>query len=272
MIPLAGNNGGKMIKKLILFLSAMYGFLFADVTATVTSLEDDGAGNVSIVASLETADAIAGFQFNLISDNDVLTVSSGAAGEITPGDWMISVGGGTVMGFSLMGTTIDASSNGGFVTMEATYDVANLGQTVSIWAEEEGPGGNRLLFSSVQGGPLVCSWAPVSWEVGTSGVNSLGMDSNNINSFSLSANYPNPFNPTTNISYSVPEYGDVSLVVYNALGREVNTLISSIYAPGNYTVVWNGMDDNGNEVSTGMYFYKLTSGDLTQTRKMLFVK
>ena len=86
-------------------------------------------------------------------------------------------------------------------------------------------------------------------------------------SFSLSQNYPNPFNPTTNIRFDLPKSGSVKLVVFDALGREVATLVNEKLAPGTYEVDWNGSD-----YTSGVYFYRLVTDDFVVTKKMLLVK
>ncbi|MDX9857102.1 MAG: M6 family metalloprotease domain-containing protein [candidate division Zixibacteria bacterium] len=96
-------------------------------------------------------------------------------------------------------------------------------------------------------------------------------------SFSLDQNYPNPFNPTTTISYAIsPAAGGgpqrTQLVVYNALGQRVRTLVDKLQYPGGYVVDWNGTDDAGRKVSTGVYLYRLTRGDQSETRKMILLK
>ena len=85
-------------------------------------------------------------------------------------------------------------------------------------------------------------------------------------------NYPNPFNPETTISYSVPAAGHTSLRVYNLKGQLVRELVNGAREAGQHTVVWNGKDANGNAVSSGIYFYSLTSGGKTVNRKMLLAK
>ena len=85
--------------------------------------------------------------------------------------------------------------------------------------------------------------------------------------FNLSQNYPNPFNPTTNIKFDIPKSGNVSLKVYNELGKEVNTLVNSFRNAGAYEI---NFDASG--LSSGIYFYKLESEGLTSTKKMLLVK
>ena len=86
------------------------------------------------------------------------------------------------------------------------------------------------------------------------------------------ANYPNPFNPSTTISYSVPSNGDVSLNIYNAKGQWINTLVSEHKNKGNYQVVWQGKDSNGNSVASGLYLTRLVSGGKSLSNKMLLLK
>ncbi|MDZ4122444.1 MAG: FlgD immunoglobulin-like domain containing protein, partial [Candidatus Cloacimonadaceae bacterium] len=86
------------------------------------------------------------------------------------------------------------------------------------------------------------------------------------------ANYPNPFNPSTTISYSVPADGKVTLSIYNAKGQLVNTLVSEHKTQGNYQVLWQGKDANGRSVASGLYFTRLVSGGKSITHKMLLMK
>ncbi len=88
----------------------------------------------------------------------------------------------------------------------------------------------------------------------------------------LEQNYPNPFNPETSIAYSLKTSGLVSLDIYNVKGQKVKTLINDNQEAGSHTAVWNGRDDKGNNVSSGVYFYKLKSGNYTSTRKMILLK
>ena len=95
--------------------------------------------------------------------------------------------------------------------------------------------------------------------------------------FALSQNYPNPFNPTTQIKYDLPEQSTVSLKIYNILGQEVMTLANGEQAPGFYSVTWEGRNNFGSQVSSGVYFYRFeakgTSGQTFSTlKKMLFLK
>ena len=90
--------------------------------------------------------------------------------------------------------------------------------------------------------------------------------------YSLQQNYPNPFNPSTTISYDLSEQSTVSLTVYDVRGQEITTLQNGVKAPGNYKLQWNGMDQSGNPVSTGVYFCRLQAGAYSKTIKMIFLK
>jgi hypothetical protein len=90
--------------------------------------------------------------------------------------------------------------------------------------------------------------------------------------FNLAQNYPNPFNPATTITYSVPERSHVTVDVFNVLGQRVRTLIDREQAAGSYTVTWDGADDRGTALATGVYLYRFRAGDYIETRKMLLMK
>jgi len=90
--------------------------------------------------------------------------------------------------------------------------------------------------------------------------------------FVLAQNYPNPFNPETVISFAIPTHGNVSLEVYDVLGRKVSTLVNEKMTPGNYNVIWNGKDYNGNSLASGVYIYKLSTDKYSLTKKMMLLK
>jgi len=88
----------------------------------------------------------------------------------------------------------------------------------------------------------------------------------------LSQNFPNPFNPSTSVQFSIPVEGFVNIKVYDMLGQEVADLYSGNAQAGTYTLNWNGKDNSGNNVSSGSYIYKMTAGDFVQSKKMTFLK
>lgn len=93
-------------------------------------------------------------------------------------------------------------------------------------------------------------------------------------SFAIAGNYPNPFNPSTTIQYTIPEKvtNRVSLEVYDLRGALIKTLVDQVISPGNHSVIWNGADENGNKVSSGLYLYKLQAGDFKMSNKMMLMR
>ena len=88
----------------------------------------------------------------------------------------------------------------------------------------------------------------------------------------IAQNYPNPFNPSTTISFSIPTVMMCSLDIYNIRGQKVRTLLNENKLAGRHSIVWDGKDTNGRSVSSGVYFYRLTTPNRTQTSKMLLMK
>ncbi len=90
--------------------------------------------------------------------------------------------------------------------------------------------------------------------------------------FSLLQNYPNPFNPSTTIVYTLPEASQVVLKIYDVLGREIRTLVNTAIPAGRYQVTWDGTDNAGHPVSSGIYIYRLKAGNYSKTMKMLLTR
>ena len=92
----------------------------------------------------------------------------------------------------------------------------------------------------------------------------------------LLGNYPNPFNPSTTIRYKISEkyaFHRISLRIYNMLGQEITTLVDRVHGPGEYSVDWNGLDERGDKVPSGVYFYQLCSeGSIVETKRMVKIK
>ncbi len=90
--------------------------------------------------------------------------------------------------------------------------------------------------------------------------------------FSLSQNYPNPFNPTTKINYTLPKHARVNVSIYNVLGQEVVVLLNKQQEYGYHTLTWNGINQVGKQMASGVYFARMTTDNFTQTKKMLLLK
>ena len=90
--------------------------------------------------------------------------------------------------------------------------------------------------------------------------------------YSLSQNYPNPFNPETEIWYQLPEAGRVRLQIFNLLGQSIRILVDDLREAGSYTVIWDGKDSAGEDLPSGIYFYRFDAGEFSSTRRMVLIK
>ena len=125
-------------------------------------------------------------------------------------------------------------------------------------------------------GAIIANWSSIPIVPGSRVTYEVNLNGDvrfiNPSAASLSQNHPNPFNPATTIRYSLGEAVNVKLAIYNILGQEVRLLVQQFQSAGNYTVVWDGRDAVGRQVSTGMYMYRLQAGADVVTRKMLLAK
>jgi len=92
------------------------------------------------------------------------------------------------------------------------------------------------------------------------------------NSFALDQNYPNPFNPTTTIKYQLAKQANVTLRIYSVTGQLVRTIVDGVQQPGYYSVTWNGLNNAGEQVASGVYFYRIEAGSFVSMKKMLLLK
>ena len=110
--------------------------------------------------------------------------------------------------------------------------------------------------------------------VGTA-TTTVGVDdefNNTPDEFKLNQNYPNPFNPSTTIKYQVPENAKVNITVYNMTGQKITTLTNEFQTAGYHNVVWDGSNDFGQQVSSGVYFLRMQAGNFVKTISMTFTK
>jgi len=148
-------------------------------------------------------------------------------------------------------------------TTQTEFDLASL----DIFANEvEYQAGVSAHFTSgiesdIAQLDFVCHWMPNDADLDVIlGVNAMG------------DNYPNPFNPTTNFSYSIKDDGMVYIEIYNLKGQKVRTLVDEYQTAGIYRLTWTGENDQNKKVSSGLYFYKIRTGDFTTTKKMVLMK
>jgi len=118
------------------------------------------------------------------------------------------------------------------------------------------------------GSPVVTTISP-EFEGGTIALRSVSPVPD---AFAVSQNYPNPFNPSTDIAYALPEAGNVNIEIYNILGQQVKSLANEYQDAGNYVVTWNGDDESGSTVASGVYFYRVSAGEYKDIKKMVLMK
>jgi len=91
-------------------------------------------------------------------------------------------------------------------------------------------------------------------------------------SFKLHQNYPNPFNPITTIRYDIPKLSEVSIVVHDLMGKQVATLLNGMKPAGYHNIIWDGSNQLGDNVSSGMYVYSIHTEEYYFSKKMIYIK
>ena len=216
--------------------------------------------------------------------------------------------GGVIACFAVSGTNIFTGTSGGGVFLStnngASWTMVNSGLTnanvrsltvsgVNIFAGTYGGG----VFISTNNG---ASWTAVNSGLTNTDVRSLTVSDANLfagtycggvwrcpmselvaldeasaqkpGSFDLLQNFPNPFNPTTTIKFDLPNSSNVTLKIYNLLGQEERTLVSGNKQAGYHTVIWDGKNNQGAAVSSGVYLYRLQTGEYSKTMKLMMLK
>jgi len=140
--------------------------------------------------------------------------------------------------------------------MDFTYSTSSVAYTASAWGL---PVGDLNHFPDA-----LAQWGTLS----TDSDDAMFTPSK----FALAQNYPNPFNPTTEISFTMDKASDVNLTIYNMLGQKVRVLENAYLSEGTHAYTWNGQDELGQSVSTGVYLYTLTGGEQTISKKMALMK
>ena len=107
---------------------------------------------------------------------------------------------------------------------------------------------------------------------GLGAVKDMEQASHILNSFRLHSNHPNPFNPSTNISYELEKPGKVEVIIYDVTGKEITTLVSAHQTAGSYQIQWQGDNAQGIKAAAGMYFYQLSVDGAADVKKMLLIK
>jgi hypothetical protein len=171
--------------------------------------------------------------------------------------------------YKLYRAETDLNGNLGSYYLVATINAVNGGVAVSSWIDTEaGKSKTRKLYYKITAVDISQHESAYSNEVWRWGkIPKISTGEYTINSYELEQNYPNPFNPSTKITYSIKEEGLVALKVYDILGKEIVTLVNENKPAGNYEA-----DFNASQLPSGMYIYKIQSGNFTDVKKMLLTK
>jgi len=223
-------------------------------------------GYLSVPLAIEMANSVPvkGIQFNIVDGVDHLTLADvqgvGRAANFTFVGNEVA-GQSMVLGVNFGGDEI-APGSGAIVEVTFMLDPATTDQEITLALSQ--------LIVAAQGGVPLPSNGGVGVFSVTTGV---GEDSEMPEKFELSQNFPNPFNPTTTISYSVPEASEVRVGIYNLLGQEIRTLAVGDHQPGFYSTMWDGLDRNGIRVESGVYLYRMSSSvGFGATKKLVLLK
>lgn len=168
-----------------------------------------------------------------------------------------------------VGTTIRWRNDGSIVH--------NTTSNTGVWGSPTLSSGETFFFTFMSIGeyPYRCTIHPamtgnVTVEAATDAEDDV--ESKLPGTFVVSQNYPNPFNPATSIPYSLPSASRVTVEVFNVLGQRVATLLDEYQSAGDHTIEWQGTDDAGNALPSGIYFYRVATEEQSLTRKMALLK
>lgn len=183
--------------------------------------------------------------------------------KVTPPETTLTVGGKTkfkATGYDTTGnvipTKITWSTKTGQIDSSGNYIATTAGKdTIIAAAQIAGTDSSVYGFAYVQ-------------------INPVGVESKTVvvNEFGLYQNFPNPFNPATQIKYSLARSTHVTLKIYNLQGQEVRTLVNQLRPAGSQQVVWDGKDQRGEPVMSGVYFYRIRAGEFVKSRKMILLQ
>ncbi len=251
------------MKKMLTIASFIFSsILFADVSVWVCNASQVSGDTWTFSVCADSDSNIAGYQFGVdVEDFTVTSVSNGAASAN-----VLSENGQTFsLAFSFTGGFIEAGSNLELAVFEGTVAQGSTGGSALVVA-----GGGSLAVSNQSAQNLSVNVINNGWDGST-----LGSELSLPGVYSLEQAYPNPFNPSTTIDYTLKENSEVSIIVYDLMGREVKTLVNEFQLSNGgstHSVVWNGTDNSGQMASSGIYIYRMVSNDFTKSHRITLMK
>jgi len=232
-----------------------------EINVTITSAEGKPGDEVVFTIELDRPESIQAFGIDLGYPAELLTFAGIRPSGMTTG-WEVLDGRVNIDGVVTIG---------GFnPVVPETHNSVGLVDVVFRIHDDADGFGELWLFNFTDD---LAQASSRSGRFGTSmeGVRRLGgleVPSN----YHLEQNYPNPFNMDTEIMYQLPEAGYVSVTVYNSVGHQIRSLVSEHHEAGRYAARWDGMDDQGNDIPSGVYIYQIKTGKFSDSKKMILIK
>lgn len=224
--------------------------------STGDELSAQAGATIEVPILVATSKPLAGMQISLKYEADTMTPGAPATTERTAGMSVahnVDEGRIIILLYDTSGKTVGPGS-GPVLTLPFTLSQEAQGQGELIFEEV------ILADEQAQAVPAEVKSAPVT------------VGKMLPTTYALSQNYPNPFNPETAVEYQLPEESLVTLTVYNVLGQEIRQLVNEQKPGGFYRVVWDGKNELGENVASGIYFYSLKAGEFKSIKKMMMLK
>jgi hypothetical protein len=237
-------------------VGSVYATCETDACLWVCDVSDDANGNVEFTVCATSTQDIAGFQFGLEVENSDFQLNSISAGSDASN--FVIKGESFVLGYAFGTSPISAGEELKIAKFKGSYtyhDNSSIVTTVDV------------VLASPDAEDIKCTAKDNTWD-GTLLSGAMPAE------YSLGEAYPNPFNPTTTIEYNIEVAGNVSIMVYDLMGREIKELVNDFKTPSNsyYSVIWDGTNNAGSLVSSGMYIYRMISNNFTQTHRLTLMK
>jgi len=248
------------IQDVVLIVDIIYGSYGRHLATDVESIAElslRNGGGTSLLLDLAYDGFVRGIQFDLSADMSSLLFGSPLLNELQEGVMInshtLEDGSTRVLAVNMTGGLLGFSADG-FITVPVTI---NAGRSERVKVDISGvqligQDGQNIPVHAKGDGSVALELIPMQ--------------------YALYQNFPNPFNPVTEIQFDVPDVSVVDMVVYNLMGQQVRRLVNGELQAGYHRVVWDGLNDRGEPVSTGVYIYSLTSPSFHNTKKMVLLK
>ncbi|MBI66892.1 MAG: hypothetical protein CMG65_03805, partial [Candidatus Marinimicrobia bacterium] len=248
------------IQDVVLIVDIIYGSSARTLPSFAESIAEvsmRNGGGTSLLLDLAYDGFIRGVQFNLTADLSDVMFGSAMLNELQEGVMInshtLEDGTTRVLAVNLNGGLLSFSSDG-FITIPVTMNTGR-GDRVKVGIQDIqliDQNGESIPVNARGDGSVALELIPMQ--------------------YALYQNFPNPFNPVTEIQFDIPDISTVELVVYNLMGQEVRRLVNGEIQAGYHRIVWDGLNNQGEPVSTGVYIYSLTSPSFHSTKKMVLLK